>query len=123
MRKSDLYQNVNSWFAVSQILIEILEEHTLNSVFLCDNNSLNAPGFAVTRIRRRQQDRLAEASYSCNCWVEHLCDCYSSQTVQKDKDLQDGSVIQDSLGKKYLQRLEALRGVSEGVFSMSKLEH
>ena len=87
-----------------------------------DVYSLGAPGFPIDQVKQPDPDPLAAARYSCISWIDHLCDCDPSKT---NKDLQEGSLVDDFLCQNYLHWLEALsllRSISEGIASILRLE-
>jgi hypothetical protein len=90
-----------------------------------DMYGLSALGFSIHEVQRPDPDPLAAANYSCIYWVDHLCEWYFSGNAKHLDDLEDGGALDEFLRKKYLYWLEALsllRGMSEGVLSMIKLE-
>ena len=90
-----------------------------------DMYGLCAPGFPIGKVEQPDPDPLAAADYSCVYWVDHLCDWDSSKSVKHRDDIQDGGAVDKFLRQKYLYWLEALsllKSVSQGVYSMDKLE-
>ena len=90
-----------------------------------DMYGLCAPGFSIDKVERPDPDPLAAIDYSCVYWVDHLCDWDSSKGAKHRNDIQDEGVVDKFLRQKYLYWLEALslrRSMSEGVFSMDKLD-
>src|SRR5205814_7417885 len=90
-----------------------------------DMYGLCAPGFPIGKVKQPDPDPLAVANYSCVYWVDHLCKWDSSKSTKHRDDIQDGGVVDKFMRQKYLYWLEALsllKSVSEGVYSMDKLE-
>ncbi|KAL2020054.1 hypothetical protein VTK56DRAFT_8957 [Thermocarpiscus australiensis] len=88
-----------------------------------DIYSLGAPGFPIDRVKPPDPDPLAAVQYSCVHWINHLRDCNPKQN--RNKELQDGELIDTFLREKYLHWLEALsllKAISEGTASMIELE-
>jgi hypothetical protein len=86
---------------------------------------LCAPGFPIGKVEQPDPDPLAIAKYSCVYWVDHLCNLDSSKSTKHRDDMQDGGAVDKFLRQKYLYWLEALsllESVSEGVYTMDKLE-
>lgn len=89
-----------------------------------DMYHLRRPGFPIEQVRIPIPDPLAAARYSCLYWVEHLVQ--SSAGVEYGHNIQDDSKVDLFLRQKYLYWLESLsllNSTSEGVLSMSKLQH
>ncbi|KAL6890901.1 hypothetical protein GGI43DRAFT_415083 [Trichoderma evansii] len=89
-----------------------------------DIYGLDAPGYPIDQVKRPDPDPLAAARYSCVYWVKHLVN--SIQLVRQHGDLHDGSTVDTFLRTKYLYWLESLslvNSLSEGVLSISKLQH
>jgi hypothetical protein len=88
-----------------------------------DVYGLHAPGISIDQVKKPDPDPLAAARYSCLYWVDHLIDC--DPTRSATNDIQNGGSVNKFLRRSYLYWLEALslcRGISDGVFSMTKLE-
>ena len=88
-----------------------------------DLYSLSALGFSIDQLRQPNPDPLAAARYSCVYWVDHLHDC--EPTRNATNDIQNGGSVDKFLRRSYLYWLEALslcKSMSDGVFSMAKLE-
>lgn len=90
---------------------------------LCrDIYSLRNPGFSIDKVKRPTPDPLGAVQYSCIYWIDHLHDAHH---IAAAKQPQDCGNVYGFLREKYLYWLEALsllRGMSQGVRSMSKLE-
>jgi hypothetical protein len=89
-----------------------------------DIYGLDAPGFPIDEVRQPQWDPLAAVRYSCVHWVDHLYDVDSRRSKYED-DLQDKGKVDKFVREKYIYWLEALsllRGISDGVLSIVKLE-
>lgn len=87
-----------------------------------DIYSLDAPGFPIKRVEKRDPDPLAVAGYSCVHWIYHLRDYDPSRKI---KALQEGGLVEDFLCRHYLhwhEALSLLRSTSEGITAMLKLE-
>ena len=90
-----------------------------------DMYGLRSPGFPIDEVSVRTPDPLAAIRYSCVYWVDHLFDGQRSDNTKHPDIFQDGGIIDDFLRKHYLHWLEALslcRNMSQGIFSMTKLE-
>jgi len=90
-----------------------------------DVYSLRTPGFPIDRVQQPDPDPLVAVRYSCIYWVEHLAEWDPRNTTKDRTDLGNGEAVDKFLREKYLYRLEALsllRGMSEGVLSIVKLE-
>ncbi|RYO95242.1 hypothetical protein DL764_007727 [Monosporascus ibericus] len=80
-------------------------------------------GLPTDQVTPPDPDPLAAARYSCIHWVDHLAECKPDEQAQYDS-LRDGGIIDRFLRQHYLHWLEALsilKGVSEGILAMSKL--
>jgi hypothetical protein len=87
--------------------------------------SLDSPGFSVEEIQRPDPDPLRAMRYSCDYWIDHLCDSDPSSSTHHRTDLEEGGSLDTFLRKRYLNWLEALglcKSMSRGVLSMAKLE-
>ena len=87
--------------------------------------SLDSPGFSVEDIQRPDPDPLRAIRYSCDYWIDHLCDSDPGSSTHHQADLREGGSLDSFLRKKYLNWLEALglcESISRGVLSMAKLE-
>ncbi|KAF7170941.1 hypothetical protein CNMCM6106_005492 [Aspergillus hiratsukae] len=87
-----------------------------------DIYSLRSPGFPIDGVNPPEPDPLHAVQYSCIYWVDHLHDA-GHIAAQEQADNCDR--IDRFLREKYIYWLEALsllKGTSEGVRSMSKLE-
>jgi hypothetical protein len=96
---------------------------TMSNILRRDVYRLHVPELAIDQINKPDPDPLAWVKYSCIHWIDHLSDC--SSYVHAIEDLQDGGRVNSFLGESYLNWLEALsllRGMSEGIRSMAKLE-
>ncbi|RYO77156.1 hypothetical protein DL764_010237 [Monosporascus ibericus] len=81
-------------------------------------------GLPTDQVTPPNPDPLAAARYSCIHWVDHLAECKPDEQAQYE-DLRNGGIIDRFLRRHYLYWLEALsilRGVSEGILAMSKLD-
>ena len=90
-----------------------------------DIYSLRALGYPIERVKQPDPDPLAAIRYSCIHWVNHLYDWNSNSFTNHGVDLEDRSMVDMFIRKKYLYWLEALSlcgSMSEGVHSMAKLE-
>ena len=90
-----------------------------------DIYSLRALGYPIERVKQPDPDPLAVSRYSCIYWVDHLYDWNSNSCVNHKVNLQYRGMVDVFIRKKYLYWLEALsllKSVSEGVYSMDKLE-
>jgi hypothetical protein len=79
--------------------------------------------FPTDEVHQPEPDPLAAAGYSCDYWVDHLCD--SSGAVGHDDALRNGGTVDSFIREKYLYWLEALslcKSMPKGVLSMTKLE-
>ncbi|KAK5987813.1 Vegetative incompatibility protein HET-E-1 [Cladobotryum mycophilum] len=95
----------------------------MNDTLRNDLYNLGAPGYPINQVQQPNIDPLAAARYSCVYWINHLHDCGLGENVRHD--LQDGGLIDSFLRRHFLHWLEALsllRGISEGVRSMTRLE-
>lgn len=89
-----------------------------------DVYGLRALGYPTERVEQPDPDPLAASRYSCIYWVDHLSDC-DPNSVNHKIALQGGRAVDTFIRKKYLYWLEALslcKSMSDGVFSMAKLE-
>jgi hypothetical protein len=96
----------------------------MSSTLQRDLYRLRSPVSPIGQVNQPNPDPLAAARYSCIHWVDHLSDGYSFVRA-RDNVLQDGGMVDQFLGRKYLNWLEALsllRSVSEGIRLMAKLE-
>ena len=93
----------------------------MSKVLRRDIYGLVAPGFPIDQVNQPSPDPLAAARYSCIYWVDHLSDWDSYESVTY-RDLQkvDSFLRQNFLH--WLEALSLLRGVSNGILSMAKLE-
>ncbi|PSN59031.1 hypothetical protein BS50DRAFT_682489 [Corynespora cassiicola Philippines] len=85
---------------------------------------LGALGYPIEQIHQPDPDPLVASRYSCIYWVDHLCDSIMGSATNNPESLQNGSIVDVFLRKKYLYWLEALslcQSVSKGVASMAKL--
>ncbi|KAL7763948.1 hypothetical protein ACKLNR_005093 [Fusarium oxysporum f. sp. zingiberi] len=83
---------------------------------------LNAPGFPVDKVLLADLQPLSRIRYSCVYWVDHLHD---SGSTEVNNVLQDNGNVHGFIRRKYLFWLESLsllRGTSEGVNAVRKLE-
>jgi hypothetical protein len=90
-----------------------------------DMYGLRAPGSAIDQVRVPEPDPLATVRYSCIYWIDHLCDSVSGMSIRQNSESGNGGAVHTFLEKTYLYWLEALsllRGMSEGVIAMGKLE-
>jgi hypothetical protein len=97
--------------------------NTLSQTLRRDMYKLDHPGFPIDRVEQPERDPLAAAWYSCVYWVDHLHDC--DPTRNATNDIQNGGSVDKFLRRSYLYWLEALslcKSMSDGVFSMAKLE-
>ncbi len=88
-----------------------------------DIYNLGAPGYPIDKVEPPNPDPLAAARYSCVYWVDHLHDCGSGKSMERE--LQDGSALDNFFREKYLYWLEALSllgSMSNGMLSMAKLD-
>ena len=94
----------------------------MNATLRQDIYGLCALGCHIDQVQQPNIDPLAAVRYSCVYWINHLHDFDLSENAMDD--LQEGGLI-DSFLRCHLHWLEALsllRGVSEGVRSMTRLE-
>ncbi|KPM42803.1 hypothetical protein AK830_g3718 [Neonectria ditissima] len=100
--------------------LQIMSETLRHNIYgLCH------PGIPIDDVKPPDLDPLAPARYPCIYWVDHLYDACSNMTEIRGVDLQEGGMMHGFLSNKYLYWLEALgllRGMSEGVLAMSKLD-
>ncbi|RYP54763.1 hypothetical protein DL770_010945 [Monosporascus sp. CRB-9-2] len=85
---------------------------------------LDDPGLPTDQVTPPDPDPLAAARYSCIYWVDHLAEPKPDEQAQYE-NLRDGGIIDKFLRRHYLHWLEALsivRGISEGILAMSKLD-
>ncbi|KAH6977632.1 hypothetical protein EDB80DRAFT_264764 [Ilyonectria destructans] len=89
-----------------------------------DIYELRDPGFPSDQVSCPDPNPLASVRYSCVSWIDHLDDSEPGAKM-RDNALQDGGVVHDFIRKMYLYWLESLsllRGLSEGVLAVQKLE-
>jgi hypothetical protein len=89
-----------------------------------DMYSLEAPGFAIEKVKLPKADPLAVSQYPCVYWSDHLCDSNARFSKDGGGDLQIAEVLFMFLKKKYLYWLEGLslcKSIGKGVVSMTKL--
>ncbi|RYO77637.1 hypothetical protein DL764_010199 [Monosporascus ibericus] len=149
-----LFEDVNAWVALSDILTSILQDPSLPDITLIidaldecktdlaqllgliiqslqimyrtlqrDIYRLNNLGLPTDQMTPPDPDPLTAARYSCIHWVDHLAECKPDEQVQYE-DLRDDGIIDKFLRRHYLHWLEALsilKGVSEGILAISKL--
>jgi hypothetical protein len=87
-----------------------------------DIYSLRSPGFPIDKVERPEPDPLGAVQYSCIYWIDHLCD---ARHIAVQEQAHDYEKVCNFLQEKYLYWLEALsllRGISQGVRSVSRLE-
>ncbi|RYP43642.1 hypothetical protein DL768_009817 [Monosporascus sp. mg162] len=143
-----LFEDVNAWVALREILMNILLDPDFPNAILiidaldeCETDlsqlldlimevsprsrvNLDDPGLPVDEVTSPDPDPLAAARYSCIHWVDHLAECSPDEQAQY-KDLRDGGMIDRFLRRHYLHWLEALSilgSISEGILAMSKLD-
>lgn len=92
-----------------------------------DMYSLYTPGFPIEEVQQPDPDPLVAVRYSCVYWVEHLVEwnLHPSNTTKGMNDPENGEAVNKFLREKYvywLESLSLLRGMSEGVLSMVKLD-
>ncbi|KAK3359288.1 WD40-repeat-containing domain protein, partial [Lasiosphaeria hispida] len=90
-----------------------------------DIYGLVAPGFPIENVNLPGPDPLAAVRYACVYWVDHLYDWQLSDNAKHSDIFPDCGIIDKFLRQHYLHWLEALslhRSMSQGVFSMAKLE-
>ena len=92
-----------------------------------DMYSLNTPGFPIEEVQQPDSDPLVAVRYSCVYWVEHLMewDRDPSNTTKGMNNPENGEAVNKFLREEYvywLESLSLLRGMSEGVLSMVKLD-
>ncbi|KAF8852969.1 NACHT-domain-containing protein [Acephala macrosclerotiorum] len=88
-----------------------------------DVYSLRAPGITIDQVKQPNPDPLAAVRYSCLYWVDHLLECQTRKDTIKD--LKGSGAVHSFLRQYFLYWLEALsllKGVSEGVVMIRKLE-
>jgi hypothetical protein len=89
-----------------------------------DIYGLSALGYPIEQVQQPEPDPLAASRYSCNYWIDHLCDCDLDSMPNAQQCFQEGGTIDVFLSTRYLYWLEALslcRWISRGVMSMAKL--
>ncbi|KAM3074219.1 hypothetical protein ACMFMG_002959 [Clarireedia jacksonii] len=97
--------------------------HTLSRTLRRNMYKLNHSGFPIDQVEQPEPDPLAVARYSIVHWVDHLHDC--DPTRNAIDDIQNGGSVDKFLRQSYLYWLEALslcKSMSDGVFSIGKLE-
>ncbi|KAK0617658.1 beta transducin-like protein HET-E2C*4 [Immersiella caudata] len=98
----------------------------MSGVLFRDMYHLRDPGFAIDRVHAPQPDPLAQISYSCVYWIDHLSESASDTTALRDSVLGDGGIVHAFLKTKYIYWLEALsllRAVSKGITAVRRLEN
>ena len=109
-------------YTIFSKLLEVMSQ-TLHR----DMYSLCTPGFPIEEVQQPDPDPLVAVRYSCVYWVEHLVewDRDPSNTMKGMNDPENSEAVKNFLGEKYvywLESLSLLRGTSEGVLSMAKLD-
>ncbi|KAK7219770.1 hypothetical protein V2G26_007773 [Clonostachys chloroleuca] len=87
--------------------------------------SLDNPGFPIDQTSTSGPGPLSSIRYPCIYWVDHLSNSGPAEET-REKDLQEGGVVDDFLREKYLYWLECLsllRSMSEGVVAVDKLQN
>jgi len=90
-----------------------------------DMYGLCAPGIGISEVKEPDSNPLASIGYSCEYWIDHLCEWHSRANTDASNSLQDGGQVDKFLRTKFLYWLEALsllRSMSQGVYSIIKLE-
>ncbi|KAF3402610.1 hypothetical protein DPV78_003938 [Talaromyces pinophilus] len=90
-----------------------------------DIYDLRKPGVLIEEVVTPDPDPLASVRYSCVFWVDHLGESRRTQGKEYDEALWDGGAIHKFLQKSYLYWLEGLsllKGISDGVRAVQKLE-
>ncbi|KAL6904000.1 hypothetical protein GGI43DRAFT_308616 [Trichoderma evansii] len=83
---------------------------------------LKAPGYPISQLQQPNPDPLIAVRYSCVYWINHLCDYNISDCMESA--LQEGGLVDVFIRHHFLHWLEALnllRGMSEGILSVSRL--
>ena len=107
-------------YHISNRSLKLLSDRLQRDIY-----GLCAPGFHINQLRVPDPDPLATVRYSCVYWVDHLHDWQSSDNSNHPDIFQDGGIIDNFLRQHYLHWLEALslcKSMSQGIFSMAKLE-
>jgi hypothetical protein len=90
-----------------------------------DMYGLGALGYTLDDcVEAPDPDPLRSSRYSCIYWIDHLCDLSLTSCTTYAEHLQDGSIVDSFLRKRFLYWLEALslcRSMSKGVISIWKL--
>lgn len=89
-----------------------------------DIYELKSPGVSIDDVKHPDPDPLARARYSCLYWVDHLKDSYTTDNAHGD--VQEGKPVEDFLKHNFLCWIESislLRGVSEGIAAILKLDN
>ncbi|ORY63362.1 NACHT domain-containing protein [Pseudomassariella vexata] len=107
---SSIYEKHHAIFSISlQVISRTLHRNMYD---------VRNPGYLIQHIKTPQTDPLATVRYACIYWADHLRDA--------DKlDTESGIELSRFLCERFLYWLEALsllRGLPEGVVSMTKLE-
>ncbi len=92
------------------------------SILRRDMYNLKTPGLPIEQVKPPEPDPLAATRYSCVYWIDHL---YDGRTERMEEHFQDNGAIDKFFRGKYLYWLEALSligSISNGVFSMIKVE-
>ena len=87
-----------------------------------DIYDLRVPSYSIAEVIRPKPDPLDPVRYPCFYWVQHLLESSPAPNAARSEDI---DLVHKFLSQKYLYWLEALsllRGVSDGVAAMIKLE-
>lgn len=89
-----------------------------------DMYDLKSPGFPINRLRKPQPDPLGSSRYSCEFWIDHLCDGTLDIIQNAEDSVEAGGTVVEFLRTKCIYWLEALSlvgGMPQGVLSMARL--
>ncbi|MCJ1280176.1 hypothetical protein MMC21_008003 [Puttea exsequens] len=91
-----------------------------------DMYHLKAPGFPIDQVPQPPIDPLAAVRYSCVYWVDHFMEWLQSDIAKGAAGLDIGRPLAIFFEQKFLYWLEALSlfgSISDGVRSITRLEH
>ena len=91
---------------------------------LCDTYGVHAFGFHVDKVSERDLKLLTLSKYSCEYWIDHLCEwqCNTGAVNESDIEYYQVGKFLESKFLYWLEALSLLRSMSQGMYSLIKLK-
>lgn len=108
------------YYAIFRRSLKALSNMLQRNIYSLDN-----PGFPIDQTLTSGPDLLSSIRYPCIYWVDHLSNSGPAEET-REKDLQEGGVMDNFLREKYLcwlEYLSLLYSMSEGVMAVDKLQN